>query len=214
MDSAVTTGAFALGGVVLGGSLDWMRASLALKRAEVGRRDELIAALDAGCIGLMTETRAWRTLDTSGSRFRQLAFGMLEHGLPELPASGSAPLSVTDFGYVMLRWIGMGAAKRLQYQTPVARVDTLRCSVMPLLSEIAILGVRLSMTTDEEIKAATVRVTNAAGGLLEHIDERSAAYAKREEELKAAIGQLRRARDAVAARWWRRRKLRRWIRTD
>jgi hypothetical protein len=213
MDSAVTTGAFALGGVVLGGSLDWVRASLASKRAEVGKRDELIAALDAACISLVSEARLWRTLDTSGSKFRQLAFGMLETGLPELRASGAASLSASDFGYALVRWIGTGVAKRLQHQTPVALVDTLRRSVMPLLSEVAILGVRLSMTGDEGIKGAAVRVTDAAGALLEHLDERPGAYAKREEEVRAAIGQLRRARDAAAARWRRRRKLRRRIRT-
>jgi hypothetical protein len=212
MDSAVTTGAFALGGVALGGCLDWMRASLASKRAEVGQRDELIAALDAACISLMSEARSWRTLDTSGSKLRQLAFGMMETGLPELPASGSTSLSSSDFVYLLVRWMGMGAAKRLQHQTPVAIVDSLRRSVMPLLSEVAILGVRLSMTGDEAINAATLRVTNAAGALLEHIDERPAAYVKREEEVQAAIGQLRRARDAAAARWWHRRRRRR-IRT-
>ena len=211
MDSAVTTGAFALGGVVLGGGLDWVRASLASKRAAVGQRDELIAALDAACISLMTETRSWRTLNTSSSKLHQLAFGMLEAGLPELPVSGSAALSVTDFGYMLVRWMGMGVANRLQHQTPVALLDTLRSSIMPLLSEIAILGVRLSMSGDEAIKAATVRVTDAAGALLEHIDEESAAYAKRGEEVRAAVGQLRRARDAAAARWWSRRKLRQRI---
>jgi hypothetical protein len=213
MDSAVTTGAFALGGVALGGALDWVRASLVSKRAEVGQRDELIAALDAACLSLLTEVRSWRTLDTSRSKLRQLTFGMLETGLPELPASRSASLSASDFGYLLVRWVGMGAAKRLQHQTPVALVDTLRRAVMPLLSEVAVLGVRLSMSGDEAIKTATVRVTDAAGALLEHIDEGPAAYVKREEELRAAIGQLRRARDAAAARRWRRRKLRRRIRT-
>jgi hypothetical protein len=213
MDSAVITGAFTLGGVALGGSLDWVRASLASKRAEVGQRDELIAALDAACISLITEARSWRTLDTSVSKIRQIAFGMLETGLPELPASKSASLSATHFGYLLVRWIGMSAAKRLQHQTPVALVDTLRRAVMPLLSEIAVLGVRLSMTGDEGIKEATVRVTEGAGALLEHIDEPPAAYLRREEEVRAALGQLRRARDAAAARWWRRRKLRRRIGT-
>jgi hypothetical protein len=214
MDSAVTTGAFALGGVVLGGGLDWVRASLASKRAEVGQRDELIAALDAACISLMTESRSWRMLDTSSSKLRQLAFGLLEAGLPELPVPGLASLSATDFGYLLVRWVGMGAAKRLQHQTPVALLDTVRHSLMPLLSEVAVLGVRLSMTGDEAIKAATVRVTDAAGSLLEHLDESPAAYAKREEEVRAAIGQLRRARDAAAARWWSRRKLRQRIRNN
>src|SRR5258707_10607703 len=108
IDSAITTGAFALGGVVLGGGLDWVRAFLASKRAEVGQRDELIAALDVACISLMTESRSWRMLDTSSSKLHQLAFGLLEAGLPELPRPGSAPLSATDFGYLLVRWLGMG----------------------------------------------------------------------------------------------------------
>jgi len=55
MSTAVITGAFALGGVVIGGGLDWVRASLAARRAAAGQRDELITALDAACIALMTE---------------------------------------------------------------------------------------------------------------------------------------------------------------
>ena len=47
MDSAVTTGAFTLGGVIIGGTLDWARASIAARRAKAGQRDELIAALGA-----------------------------------------------------------------------------------------------------------------------------------------------------------------------
>jgi hypothetical protein len=107
---------------------------------------------------------------------------------------------------MLVRWVGTGVAKRLQHQTPVALVESLRRSIMPLLSEIAVLGVRLSMTGDEAMKAATARLTDAAGALLEHIDERPAAFAKREEEMHAAIGQLRIARDAAVSPWWRRRK--------
>ena len=82
MDSAVTTGAFALGGVALGGGLDWVRASLASKRAEVGRRDELIAALDAACISLMTEVRAC----DDGSELARLLPRRFRSSLTSLPA--------------------------------------------------------------------------------------------------------------------------------
>src|SRR5438270_516263 len=64
MDTAVITGAFTLGGVVIGGGLDWVRASLAARRAAARERDELIAAIDSACIALMTETLTWRALDT------------------------------------------------------------------------------------------------------------------------------------------------------
>jgi hypothetical protein len=208
MDSAVTTGAFALGGVVVGGGLDWLRASIAGRRAAAGERDQLVAALDAACIGLMTEALTWRTLDTPGSKLKQLAFGMMEAGLPE-PRD---PASVTDVAYTLVKWLGTGASKRLQHQTPVALADNIRRTLMPLRTEIAVLAVRLSMTGDEGIKAATLRVGDAAGALLEHITEPDPQYGKRQEEMQAAIGQLRRARDAADAHWWRRRKLRRRIR--
>lgn len=83
---------------------------------------------------------------------------------------------------------------------------------MPLLSEVMVLTVHLSMTGDEGLKEACTRVGAAAGALLEHLDERDRDYAKREEEMQAAVGQLRRARDAAAAPWWRRRKMRRQVR--
>lgn len=98
MDGAVVTGVFALGGVVLGGGLDWVRASLASKNDDASRCDELVAALDTACINLIVEARAWRTLDTSRSKLSQLGFGMLEAGLPDFPAEGSASLSAADFG--------------------------------------------------------------------------------------------------------------------
>jgi hypothetical protein len=82
----------------------------------------------------------------------------------------------------------------------------------PLRSEISVMAVRLSMTGDEDIKAATIRLGDATGALIEHITEPDPEYRKRQEELRAAIGQLRRARDAADAPLWRRRRLRRKIR--
>jgi hypothetical protein len=211
MDTAVITGAFTLGGVVIGGGLDWVRASLAARRTAARERDELIAAIDSACIALMTETLTWRALDTGKLKLRQLAFGMLEAGLPELPAKGTPKTSAVDFGYTVVGWLGRGAAISLRHQTPVALTDTLRSIMWPLRFEISVMAVRLSMTGDDDIRAATIRLGDAAGALIEHITEPDSGYRKRQEELRAAIGQLRRARDAADVPLWRRRRLRRNI---
>lgn len=211
MGSEVVTGAFTLGGVVIGGGLDWIRASVAGRRAAAGQRDELIAALDAACIALMAEALNWRALETPGLKLRQLAFGMLETGPPELPASGAPKPSAADIAYTLVGWLGRSAAKSLRHQAPVALVDSFRSIVMPLRSEISVMALRLSMIGDENIKTATVRLSAAAGALLEHITEPDLQYQKRQEELRAAVGQLRRARDASDAHLWQRRRLRRRI---
>ena len=212
MNGEVITGAFALGGVVVGGGLDWIRATLAARRAAAGERDQLIAAIDSACIALMIEAQTWRNLEKPKPRLRQIGFGILEAGPPDLPARGSPPLSAVDFTYRLIGWLGKAAAKGLPHEQPVALADKLRSTVMPLLTEISVLGVRLSMTGDENIKAATVRLSEAAGALLEYIAEPAARYLKRQVELRAAIGQLRRARDAADAPPWRRRQLRQKIR--
>lgn len=213
MDSAVITGAFALGGVVVGGGLDWARASLAARQAAAAERDRLVAALDTACIGLMTEAVTWRALDAPGSKLRQLVFGLLGE-LPELPASASpAALSATrsDAGYALMRWVGKATAGSLGHQTPVALTQSMRATLMPLRAEITTMAVRLSMLGDERIKDATLRISVAAGALLEHITEAEAHYTKHGEEMQAALGQLRRARDAAEAHWWRPRSMRRRI---
>jgi hypothetical protein len=214
MDTAVAAGAFALGGVVVGGALDWVRASIARRQAAASERDQFVAALDAACIRLMTEARLWRTLDTPMAKLRQLGFGILGE-LPELPAwASSTPLkeSLSDVGYGLIRWVGKGAAKSFLHQSPVALAGSLRTTLLPLLSEITVLCVRLSMIGDEGIKTATVRIGEATGAVLEHITEPEARYLKQQEEVQAALGQLRRARDAAGAHWWhhgRRRRKRR-----
>jgi hypothetical protein len=207
METAVVTGVFTLGGVAVGGGLEWARSSLALRRAAAGQRDELVVALDAACISLMNEAQTLRSLETRGSRLRQIGFGLLETGPPSSPS----PASVTDIAYAMVQWLGAGAARGLRHTTPVAVLEDLRRTLWPLRSEIVVMGVRLSMAGDEGIKDATIRVTDAAVALLEHIDECERDYKRRGEELRSAIGQLRRARDAAAAQWWQRRKMRRRI---
>ena len=207
MDTAVVTGAFTLGGVVIGGALEWVRSSLGARRAAAGQRDELVVALDAACISLMNEAQMLRSLETRGSKLRQIGFGLLETGPPSSPA----PASVTEIAYTMVQWLGAGAARGLRHTTPVAVIEDLRRTLWPLRSEIVVMAVRLSMAGDEGIKDATIRVTDAVAALLEHIDERERDYKKRGEDLQSAIGQLRRSRDAAAAPWWRRRKLHRAV---
>ena len=209
MDTAVITGAFTLGGVLVGGALDWIRGSIAARHAAAGERDRLVATLDATCIKLLVETRMWRELDTPMSKLRQLAFGLLDE-FPELagPAS-SAKSSLLDAGVALVRWAGKGAAKSLPHQAPAAQGASVRGTLLPLLSEITILCVQLSMIGDEDIKAATIHVGDAAGALVEFITESAAEYPRREEEMRAALGQLRRARDAGDAWFWRRRALQR-----
>jgi hypothetical protein len=218
MDSQVVTGAFTLGGVVIGGALDWVRVSLAARRDAAGQRDELIAALDAACIALMAEVQTWREMDTLKLKFRQIAFGLLEAGPPAFPVPGELSHKATpkrtaavDIAYALVGWLGKGAAKSLSHQAPAALADSLRTTIMPLRTEIAVLAVRLSMTGDENIKAATVRLSDAAGALLDHAGEPDPQYQERQEELRAAVGQLRRARDAADAHLWRRRRLRQRI---
>jgi hypothetical protein len=70
---------------------------------------------------------------------------------------------------------------------------------MPLLSAVTVISMRLSVAGDEGLKAACIRVNAAAVMLMEHLDERAGDYARREAEVAAAIGQLRRARAAAAA---------------
>jgi hypothetical protein len=136
---------------------------------------------------------------------------VLETGLPDLPASGALKTSAIDIGYTLVGWLGKAATADLRHQTPVALADNLRSTVWLLRSEISVMVVRLSMTGDENVKAATVRLGDSAGALLEHITEPDPQYQKRQEELRAAIGQLRRARDAAHVHPWRRRRLRRRI---
>ncbi|HVB41955.1 MAG TPA: hypothetical protein VNF47_04525 [Streptosporangiaceae bacterium] len=202
MDAAVATGVFTLGGVVVGAALDWARRGMADRRAQAGRRDEHFAGLVDACTRLGVEARSWRTLDTPKSKMRQFWFGLMES-----EAQRSAVLA-PNITAALTQWLAGGGAYGLRHMHPVAVADRIRSNLMPLLSEVFVLTVRLSMTGDDAIKLAADRLGQAAGGLVEHIDERDRDYAKREDEVQAAIGQLRRARDAAAAHWWRRRKLR------
>jgi hypothetical protein len=72
--AAVVTGAFALGGVALGTTLNWLTARGVEHRAAAGRWDETLAALVDACVRLQVEARTWRMLDTPKSKLRQLGW--------------------------------------------------------------------------------------------------------------------------------------------
>ena len=100
------------------------------------------------------------------------------------PSLGWAGASAIDFVYTLVRWLSRGAAKGIRHQTLVALTDKLRSTVMPIRSEIAVLAIRLSMTGDKNIQAATIRLSDAAGALLEDAAEPDPQYHERQEELR------------------------------
>jgi hypothetical protein len=206
MDSAIVTGAFTLAGAVVGGLSTWFTARGADSRAAAKRRDDAFAALADVCVRLQVEARSWRALDTTKSKLRQLYFGLLQ--TEAVSPVATAP-NVTA---ALTRWLAGGGAYGLKHLHPVEQADRLRQHLTPLLSEAVVLTVQMSMNGDQAVKDACERVGAAAAELVEHIgDEKPRDYAKREVELEAAVGQLRRARDAAAARWWRRRKMRQHV---
>ena len=77
---------------------------------------------------------------------------------------------------------------------------TVCTELLPLLSEIAVLAIRLSMTGDEGLMTAAARVSETTGALVDNMVARERDYAEREADVQAALGELRRTRDAAAAR--------------
>ena len=61
---------------------------------------------------------------------------------------------------------------------------------------------RLSMHGDAPLQIACQRIAGAAGSLLEHAIDKDGPD-EHEDEMKAALKQLRDARDLAATRWWR-----------
>jgi hypothetical protein len=199
MDSAVVAGAFGLGGVALGAALNWLRTAAESRGSASGKRDETFEALGAACVRLLVEARTWRSLDKPASKARQALYGVLE-------GEARHPFKVSDDLVAVLRQVGASAVVYgLKHQMPVSVAQSIRSDLMPLLSEIAVLAIRLSMMGDEGLKDAADRITDATGALVENLAARNRDYAKQEAEVQAAIGQLRRARDAAAARRWYRR---------
>ena len=80
-----------------------------------------------------------------------------------------------------------------------------------LVSEVMLRTLRLSMVDDEAITDATGRVGDAAASLMGAYGEPGEVRAQRVGALSAALGRVRQARNAAAAPWWRRRKMRREI---
>jgi len=200
MDTAVVTGAFTLGGVALGAGLDWLRSAGAARRAAGRERDELFAALGGACSRLLVEARTWRNLDKTGTKVRQAVYGMMESEAQRPFTAGS------DGTAVARQLISSAAVNGLKHLFPVNVAARVRTDLLPLLSEITVLAIRLSMTGDEQIKDAAGRIGDATGALLQDIGAREHEYAKREAEVQAALGQLRRARDGAAAGRWPRRR--------
>ena len=204
MDTAVVTGAFTLGGVALGAVLEWARSALADRRSAADERDQLFAALGTACVQLGVQARIIRTLNQPGQKLRQLTHGLME-------GEARRPVVLSEGLVVALRQMAAAAAANgLGHLSPVSMADRVNRDLLPILSEISVLAIRLSMTGDEDLKQAT-RVSDAAGGLLSGIAEKETGYLEREAELQAAVGQLRRARDAAAAPWRHGRKARRAI---
>lgn len=200
MDTAVVAGAFALGGVVLGAGLNWLRSAAEARGAAAGKRDETFAALGAACIRLMVEARTWRSLDKPASKARQALYGVME-------SEARSPFKVGDDLIAVARQLGASAVVHgLRLQMPVNVAQSIRSELMPLMSEIALLAMRLSMAGDEGLKDAASRINDATGALVENLATRDRDFAKREAEIQDAIGQLRRARDAVASRQWYQRR--------
>jgi hypothetical protein len=168
--AGVIGGAFALGGVVLGGGMNWAASRGAERRAAAGRRGEHFIAL----------------VDAVG---RLQSEAMILRG-PAAPSPES--------------W-------RSRQLEQVAKVESTDRALIPLLSEVQSLSLRLSMTDDSALKDATDRIRNAATAVVGHIGEDDQAYERHLGELGGAVRQLAQARRAAAAHWWRRRKLRRAI---
>jgi hypothetical protein len=202
MDSAVATGAFTLGGVALGAVLEWGRSALADHRSAADERDQQFAALGTACTRLAVQARIIRTLDRPSTRLWQLTHGIME-------SEARHPLVLSEGLAVAVRqMVASAAASGLSYVSPVNAADRVNRDLLPLLSEISVLAIRLSMVGDQGLKDAASRLSDAAGGLLTGIADKEPAYLKLEAEMTAALGQLRRARDAAAAPWWRRRRAR------
>jgi hypothetical protein len=81
----------------------------------------------------------------------------------------------------------------------------------PLLHELMARLARLEMAGDETVRQAAARLMAATGELLGGIEAGTGIEAQRVSALRDEIIGLRRARDAAAAPWWKRRKMRRRV---
>ena len=91
---------------------------------------------------------------------------------------------------------------------PGSMSEQMRARLLPVLAEVTILSTRLSMHGDVPLREASQRIAGAAGSLLEHAFDKD-GHDEHEDEMKAALKQLRNARDLAAIGWWHWRELRR-----
>jgi hypothetical protein len=104
---------------------------------------------------------------------RQFLYGLME-GEARQPFS---PEPGEDWLPEARRALAAEVVNGLRYMSPVNAVDSVRANLLPVRSEIAVLAIRLSMSADKRVKAATERVSDAAGALVDHIGERDRKYA-------------------------------------
>ncbi|SRR6266851_744504 len=148
MDTAVVAGAFALGGVALGAGLEWLRSVAVAHSAAAGERDETFAALTAASVRLLVEARTWRSLDKPASKTRQALYGVME-------SEARRPFAIGDDLVTVVRQLLASAVVHgLKHQMPVNVAASIRSELVPLLSEIAVLAIRLSMAGDAGLKDA------------------------------------------------------------
>lgn len=159
MDTVVATGAFPLGGVLLGAGLNWLREVGLRRRAAGAQLDETFTALGAACLRLLTETNIIRHLGTRGVGARQFVYGLMESEArqPFSPKPGE------DWVPEARRALAAAVVNGLRYTSPMYAIDSLRSNLLPIRSEIAVLAIRLSMSGDKRVKAATERLSDAAG---------------------------------------------------
>lgn len=166
------------------------------RKVAAKEQDDLFAALSAACVRLLTAARTWRSLNTTGAKLRQAAYGVME-------SEARRPFAVGDDTIAVVRQLMASAAVNgLRHLWPVNVAETVRSDLLPLMSEIAVLAIRMSMTGDQGLKDAATRLGDATGALTRNMVARERDYVKLEAEVNAALGQLRRARDAAAARRW------------
>jgi hypothetical protein len=173
MDSAVVTGAFTLGGVAFGAALEWLRSAVAARQAAARDRDDLFAALTAACAKLLVAARTWRSLNTVSAKLRQAMYGVMESEVRR-------PFAVGDDAVAVVRQLmAAAAANGLRHLWPVGVAETIRSDLVPLMSEIAVLAIRMSMTGDTEIKDASVKVSEAVGALAGNLVVKEKDYDER-----------------------------------
>ena len=169
-----------LGGVVVGGGLDWVRSARAGRKAEAARRDELYVSLLEARTRLQAGLGRLQAVRAAAARGAQAGQGDTAAGeamLEELRAAGSEAaghLREVVLASVRLSLTGDEHVRRAAAHLAEAAGD--------LIAEITWLAADL---------ASEPPGFDHAGAM------------------KTAAGELARAREVATAPWWRRRRLRR-----